>query len=202
MLAAEDARWTRFRRPCQVVQVEVVGIAAVAERLGEIPAERLLSLLSDVLREETRESDLYARSSQWRIQGFLPEQEPGGGPLYEERVRDGFRRRLGPDLPLGLLVGIAAPPVSGGLSEALDLAERTMGPGSALPAGPASAALEPAAPAPAPTVPASSAPAGTTDDGRSTTVRGGLVELGLLRKDGLITDEEYRLKRVEILGRL
>ena len=201
MLAAEDARWTRFRRPCQVVQVEVVGIAAVADRLGEIPAERLLSLLSDVLREETRESDLYARSSQWRIQGFLPEQEPGGGPLYEERVRDGFRRRLGPDLPLGLLVGIAAPPVSGGLSEALDVAERTMGPGSALPAGPAPAAPAPA-PAPAPTVPASSAPAGTPDDGRSTNVRGGLVELGQLREDGLITDEEYRLKRLEILGRL
>jgi hypothetical protein len=33
-------------------------------------------------------------------------------------------------------------------------------------------------------------------------VRGGLVELGLLRQDGLITDEEYRLKRVEILARL
>ena len=38
--------------------------------------------------------------------------------------------------------------------------------------------------------------------GQSTDVHDGLVELGLLREDGLVTDEEYRQKRTEILGRL
>jgi len=188
VVASEDARWTRFHRPCQVVQVEVAGIAAVAERLGQAPAERLLSLLSDVLRDETRQSDLYARASRWRLQGILPEQELGGGPRYEERVRDGFRLRLGPDLPLGLLVGIATPTADGGLAEALGAAERTMRPGS--PPGAEAGASAPAL------------PARDAARGHATGVHDGLVELGLLREDGLITDEEYRSKRTEILGRL
>jgi GGDEF domain-containing protein len=192
VLAAEGARWTRFHRPCQVIHVEVVGIAAVAERLGQAPAERLLALLSDVLRDETRQSDLYARSSRWRIQGVLPEQEPNGGPRYEERVRDGFRRRLGPDLPIGLLVGIATPAAGGGLPEALDAAERSMQPGSPLAVGVAPAVSAPAAAVQAP----------APNRGQSTDVHDGLIELGRLREDGLVTDEEYRLKRAEILGRL
>ena len=168
--------------------MEVAGIAAVAERLGQAPAERLLSLLSDVLRDETRQSDLYARASRWRLQGILPEQELGGGPRYEERVRDGFRLRLGPDLPLGLLVGIATPTADGGLAEALGAAERTMRPGS--PPGAEAGASAPAL------------PARDAARGHATGVHDGLVELGLLREDGLITDEEYRSKRTEILGRL
>ena len=36
----------------------------------------------------------------------------------------------------------------------------------------------------------------------SSAVRDGLIELGLLLRDGLISDEEHRMKRAEILGRL
>src|SRR5450759_2555138 len=96
VIASEIARWTRFRRPCQVVQVEVAGIASVAARLGKAPAERLLVLLAVLLREESRECDLFGRSSSCRIQGLLPEQEPSGGARYADRIRAGFERRLGP----------------------------------------------------------------------------------------------------------
>jgi GGDEF domain-containing protein len=191
VLASEEARWTRFRRPCQVVQVEVAGIAAVAERLGQAPAERLLALLSDVLREETRQSDLYARSSRWRIQGVLPEQVPVGGPRYEERLRDEFRRRLGPDLPIGLLIGIAAPSADGGLSDALAAAEHTMRPG-----------IPPVASAASASVPARAGVVPAPDRAGAGEIHDVLIELGRLLDDALITDDEYRSKRTEILGRL
>ena len=185
VLAAEDARWMRFRRPCQVVQLEVAGIAGLAERLGEVFAQRLLTLLAEILRDETRGSDLYARSARWRLQGVLPEQEPDRAPLIEERIRDRFRTRLGPELPLGLLIGIAAPTSTGGIAEALDTAGRAMRAGDVPPRDHAPAVTG-VAPAP----------------GRATDVRAGLVELGELHADGLITDDEYRAKRAEVLARL
>jgi hypothetical protein len=74
--------------------------ASVAARPGKAPAERLLVLLAVLLREESRECDLFGRSSSCRIQGLLPEQEPSGGARYADRIRSGFERRLGPGLPL------------------------------------------------------------------------------------------------------
>ena len=185
VLAAEDARWMRYRRPCQVIQLEVSGIAAVADRLGEAFAQRLLTLLAEILRDETRQGDLYARSDRWRIQGMMPEQEPDRGRDIEERIRDRFRSRLGPELPFGLLIGMASPTATGGISEALGTAERAMRPGDRPEEG--------AAPTGSGAVPGSGRPAGVHD---------GLVELGSLRGDGLITEEEFRLKRAEILARL
>ena len=185
VLASEEARWTRYQRPCQVVQMEVAGIAAVAARLGEAPAETLVALLAAVLHEETRRSDLYGRASRWRIQGVLPEQEPGGGPRYAERVRDAFGRRLGPDLHLGLVIGMAVPTATSGFSEVVRAADRAMQQVGQLDRGAAPAVLVP-----------------PPDHRGSSAVRDGLVELGLLLRDGLISDEEHRMKRAEILGRL
>src|SRR5512146_472270 len=88
VLAAEDARWLRFQRPCEVVQLEIAGIGAIADRLGDAVAERLLVILATTLREDTRGSDLFARSEPWRLQGLLPEQVPDGASTIERRIRE------------------------------------------------------------------------------------------------------------------
>jgi GGDEF domain-containing protein len=186
VIASESARLDRFRRPCQVAQIEVAGIASVAARLGGAPAEHLLVLLAALLREETRESDLYGRGSSWRIQGILPEQEPSGGSSYADRIRTGFERRVGPGLPLGLIIGTAAPVPDGGLTRAFLVAEQAMhrdrrptaAPQTALPTSQSKEPVEKA------------------------DIHAGLVALRRLHEDGLISDEELSAKRLELLGRL
>jgi GGDEF domain-containing protein len=186
VMASESARWTRFRRPCQVVQVEVVGIASIASRLGRTSAEHLLLLLTTLLREESREFDLYGRSSSWRIQGILPEQESSGGACYSDRIRTGFGRRVGPGLPLGLIIGTAAPTPDGSLSAAFLAAEQAMHRDRR----PRAAAV-PGLPVP--------------DPGRraeSVDIHASLLALRRLREDGLISEDELLAKRSEMLGRL
>ena len=187
VVAAEDARWLRCRRPCQVIQLEIAGIASLADRMGEGFADRLLVTLAGILREETRASDLYARTGRWRLQGVLPEQEADRAAQIEGRLRGRFSNRLGPDLPLQLRIGIAGPSAAGGIPEAFGTAEREMRTATApdavgTPVGPG---IGPAA-----------------GSGRAVDVRDGLLELGRLRNDGLVTDEEYQVKRSEILARL
>ena len=184
VIAAEDARWLRFQRPCQVMQLEVAGIGAIATRLGDTVAERLMAILAATVREETRSSDLYARSDPWRVQGLLPEQEPGGAPIVEARIRDGFSRRLGPELPIGLLIGLAAPRAVGGVRQALVAAGGNMRPGEAV----------------AVDTTVRSGPPDTASPVAD--VRAVLRELEQLRADGYISKDEYQRKRSEILDRL
>ena len=184
VVAAEDARWLRFQRPCEVIQLEIAGISAIADRLGAGVADSLIAILARTLREDTRGSDMYARADPWRVQGLLPEQEPDGGPIIEGRIREGFRRRLGPELPIGLLIGMAAPRDTGGIRQALVAAGGTMLPDAQVAAG--------HGPGPGP----------RTQAAPGSDVRSILMELEQLRGDGLISKDEYQRKRGEVLDRL
>jgi hypothetical protein len=267
IVAREDARWARYREPCVAVQLEIGAIDAVERRLGPVAAERLASVLAEVLHEETRASDLLARTSGWRIQGLLPEMRSDGVAAYEGRVRDGFGARIG-RLPFGLLIGTAAPDGERGLRAALDEAGRSMrgtaravgrrepssehslvssvAPASSAapwPAGPpvgatasAMAPARPVAPSPEPraepraepsspqartetlpprsprqealpppprpeppTSPQAPAPPPPRRPGE---LRDAFISLEELYAYGLVTDDEYRMKRLELLGRL
>lgn len=186
VLAAEEARSNRFHHPYQVVQLEVGGIDSIEGHLGEPFAERLVALLATVLRDETRETDAWARTGRWRIQGLLPEQQPQMKSQIEARIRDRFRESVGPGLPVGLRIGMAASTANEAVADLLTRAERAMGPGEAL--------------APVAEGPADHPALGTPD--RSADVRDSLATIGTLRDDGLIDTDEYRRKRAEILERL
>ena len=192
VVAAEDARWARFRRPCQVVQLEVGGIAAVADRLGEPFAQRLMTVLAEILRDETRKSDLYARPAAWRIQGLLPEQEADRGHQVEERIRERFASRIGPDVPFRLNIGVASPALGGGIPEAFETAESSM----------RSRASRAVAGWPEGSGGPATAETGTTPNEGRTGVRAALVEIAALHDDRLITDAEYERTRSAILARL
>ena len=127
---------------------------------------------------------MYARADPWRVQGLLPEQEPDGGPTIEGRIREGFRRRLGPELPIGLLIGMAAPRETGGIRQALVAAGGNMRAGCAGSLG------------------SRAGPGPRTLAAPGSDVRSTLVELEQLRGDGLISKDEYQRKRAEVLDRL
>ena len=105
-------------------------------------------------------------------------------PTIEGRIRDGFRRRLGPELPIGLLIGAAAPRATGGIRQALVAAGGSM-----------RLAEDPIPPAPAPPDPQPPAAPGSD-------VRAILLELERLRGDGLISKDEYQRKRAEVVDRI
>lgn len=180
VLEAESARRLRYERPCLVLQAEIRGIAAIAERFGAPSAERLVAILADQLRR-TRRTDLYARTDRWRFQGLLTETGAAGIDAYVGRLRRGYGLATGPALPLGLSVGIVAPEPGERLVATVGRAEQAM-------YGDAHRRDD------APARPA--APGGRRD------VREALRELEELRLEGLVTAEEYRDKRVEVLARL
>jgi GGDEF domain-containing protein len=201
IVTSEEARWARYRRPCHAVQVEVFGIAAMADRLGDVAAGRLLDLLVLVLRDETRTSDLYARTTDWRIAGLLPELDRAGAARFEARLREAFNRQLGGDLAIRLRIGMGLPTTGGTIADALLVAERAMWANvpTAAPMGGVPGQPEPA---PAELAPAPAQGAAGQGPTGPALIRDRLVELEQLLADGLISQAEHAQKRAEILARL
>lgn len=87
VMADEDARIQRYRRPATIVMVEVEGLDRLVERLGDSAIERLIPAVADSLRRNARESDHVARLAAGRFAILLPETDEVAAINYIERVR-------------------------------------------------------------------------------------------------------------------
>jgi diguanylate cyclase (GGDEF)-like protein len=87
ILADEDARVRRYRRPATVVMIDLDGLDRLILRLGDGAADRLLPAVSDTIRRLAREADHVARLDRGRFGVLLPETDQIQAIHYVERVR-------------------------------------------------------------------------------------------------------------------
>jgi diguanylate cyclase (GGDEF)-like protein len=87
ILADEDARVRRYRRPATVVMIDVDGLDRLILRLGDGAADRLLPAVADTIRRLAREADHVARLDRGRFGVLLPETDQIQAIHYVERVR-------------------------------------------------------------------------------------------------------------------
>ena len=157
----EERRLARYHRASTVFVAELDGFDALAERLGRVPADRLIPPLADALRRHARNADILTRVGHTRFHALLPETDEIAAINYIERVRAASEMWLEAGaVAVRLVIGWASPPAGGTLADALRVAEERMNadrrPGSrarasAEPAGgqPLDAAPPPATPPPA-----------------------------------------------------
>ena len=118
-LVAEVGRATRYGRPLTVVVLEVEGVLELGDDLGEAAARHALHLAAQVLRRESRTSDLVFRIGVTRFGVILAETDEVTAVNYVERVREGVLPRLPRDgVELRLSFGWASP-VSGESADVL-----------------------------------------------------------------------------------
>jgi GGDEF domain-containing protein len=211
LLEVEHACAARYGAKTTVIQLEVSEVAVIATVLGEAAAGRLVSVLADTVREETRDADTFARISRWRIAGLLPYTDGRTADAVTRRIAEGFGRRLGSGLPARVAVGRAE--VDPSLDPAATLARAegamTVDPRRAVGGGPGNGRVDawPGATSEV-RVGASGAPPDPDDrDGRrrrgtDTPVADSLRELERLRADGLVSEAEYHKTRRRILRRV
>jgi diguanylate cyclase (GGDEF)-like protein len=87
IVADEDARVRRYRRPATIVMIELDGLERLTTRLGDTAGERLVPAVADTIRRLAREADFVARVSDGRFAVLLPETDEIQAINYVERVR-------------------------------------------------------------------------------------------------------------------
>jgi diguanylate cyclase (GGDEF)-like protein len=87
VIADEDARVRRYRRPATIVMIELDGLDRLTSRLGEAAGERLIPAVADTIRRLAREADHVARLGPGRFGVLLPETDEVRAINYIERVR-------------------------------------------------------------------------------------------------------------------
>jgi len=87
LVADEDQRIQRYRRPATIVMVEVEGLDRLVDRLGEAAIDRLVPAVADSLRRNARTADHVARLGMGRFGVLLPETDEVQAINYVERVR-------------------------------------------------------------------------------------------------------------------
>ena len=124
---AEHARSLRYRRPITAGLVDLDGLADLARRDGEETADRAVQVVGQVIRAESRASDLAGRLDVDRLGFLLPETDEAGAQSYLERIRASCQRWLASSrVPLDLAVGWGSPGPEGSLEPALVAAEERL----------------------------------------------------------------------------
>ena len=127
ILEMENARLLRYRRPVTVVVADIEGLRRLAERLGEVPVQRLLPLIADAFVRDTRTTDWIARVGEGRFRALLPETDEIQAINYVERMRAVCEPWLASAaVPLSLAIGWSSPGASSDLEFAIQRAEERM----------------------------------------------------------------------------
>ncbi len=87
LVADEDQRIQRYRRPATIVMVEIEGLDRLVDRLGDSAIDRLVPAVADSLRRNARTADHVARLGVGRFGVLLPETDEVQAINYIERVR-------------------------------------------------------------------------------------------------------------------
>lgn len=120
----EDARLTRYRRPCSVVIVELDGLDRLIARFGPDAADRIIPPVGQTLQRQARTSDHVARIAEGRFAALLPETDEVQAINYVERVRSECDRWLAAGaVSMRLAIGWACPAPGSDLRTAIRVAE-------------------------------------------------------------------------------
>jgi len=137
-LGKEVSRCQRYGRVLGLIFVDVDNFKAVNDKLGHKHGDDLLKGIADILRGESRESDIHFRLREHDIAAryggdefvlMLPETAKGGTATTAERLRDCIEHYdFGPDLHgVTVSIGLASFPVDGSRREVLvDAADRAL----------------------------------------------------------------------------
>jgi diguanylate cyclase (GGDEF)-like protein len=127
LLAEENARYVRYRRPLSVVVAEIDGLNRLVERFGAEPGRRVLPAVADAMRRSARRTDRVAHVGGGRFLVLLPETDEVAAINYVERVRVACERWLESGaVALHLSIGWASPTPVGEIDTALRAAEERM----------------------------------------------------------------------------
>ncbi len=126
-LGREEPRFARYRRLVSIVVVELDGLVALAERLGQATADRLIPPVATTLSRFARQADLVAQVDHGRFLLMLPETDEVAVINYIERVREACDMWLSTGaVSVRLAIGWASPPPGGTLADAFRIAEERM----------------------------------------------------------------------------
>jgi hypothetical protein len=211
LLEVEHACAARYDAKTTVIQLEVADIAVIETVLGETAADRLVGVLADTVRVDTRAADTFARISRWRIAGLLPHTDGRTADAAIRRISEGFGRRVGGGLPILLAAGRAEvdPSLDPDATMARAQGAMTVDPRRAVEVVRRGERVD-VAPVAAPEARAVRSEALPELDGRDgelprrtdRPVPDSLRDLERLRAEGLISDEEYRKARRRVLRRV
>jgi len=126
----EERRLARYHRATTVLVAELDGLDALAERLGQAAADRLIPPVADALRRNARGADIVARVGHARFHALLPETDEIGAINYIDRVRTACDMWLEAGaVAVRLAIGWASPGAGATLADALRVAEERMNAG-------------------------------------------------------------------------
>ena len=123
----EERRLARYHRATTVLVAELDGLDALAERLGQAAADRLIPPVGDALRRNARGADIVTRVGHARFHALLPETDEIGAINYVDRVRTACDMWLEAGaVAVRLAIGWASPGAGATLADALRVAEERM----------------------------------------------------------------------------
>jgi diguanylate cyclase (GGDEF)-like protein len=127
VLAEENARYVRYRRPVGVVVAELDGLARFDGQFGSDASRRILAAVGGAMRRSARRTDRVAHVGAGRFLVLMPETDEIQAINYVERVRSECERWLvAGAVAMHLSMGWASPSAVGELDTALRTAEERM----------------------------------------------------------------------------
>src|SRR5512141_2135602 len=87
LIADEDVRHARYKRPATVVVIELDGFDRLMRALGQLATDRVVLAVADTIRRHARSADHVARLGPSRFGVLLPETDEVAAINYVERVR-------------------------------------------------------------------------------------------------------------------
>ncbi len=127
ILAEENARYVRYRRPIGIVVAELDGFSRFEGGFGVDASRRILAAVGETMRRSARRTDRVAHVGGGRFFALLPETDEIQAINYVERIRGECDRWLDAGaVALRLSVGWASPSAVGELHTALRTAEERM----------------------------------------------------------------------------
>lgn len=110
LIADEDVRHARYKRPATVVVIELDGIDRLVKALGQLAADRVIVAVADTVQRHARKADHVARLGTGRFGILLPETDEVAAINYVERVRQASDLWLESGaIALRLAIGWASP---------------------------------------------------------------------------------------------
>jgi diguanylate cyclase (GGDEF)-like protein len=127
LVAEENARYVRYRRPVSVVVGELDGLVRFEDQFGAEAARRVLAAVGEAMRRGARRTDRVAHAGGGRFLVLMPETDEIQAINYVERVRAECERWLEAGASaMRLSLGWASPSAVGELDTALRTAEERM----------------------------------------------------------------------------
>lgn len=127
ILAEENARYVRYRRPVGIVMAELDGFSRFEGGFGADASRRILAAVGGAMRRSARRTDRVAHVGSGRFLVLLPETDEIQAINYVERIRGECDRWLDAGaVALRLSVGWASPSAVGELDTAMRTAEERM----------------------------------------------------------------------------